>query len=144
MPTCYLDTSALIKRYVEEPYSAAFDAFFLSGEFDFVISLLVITEITSALARRARQREITSAFAASTRQIFQDEVLTGSWQMVAFESQQFSQAANLISSLQLPLGTLDALHLTSALNSPASALATADKQLATAAKKSGLQIFSFF
>ena len=144
MPTCYLDTSALIKRYVEEPHSAAFDTFFLSGEFDFVISPLVITEITSALARRARQREITSAFAASTRQIFQDEVLTGSWQMVAFESQQFSQAANLISSLQLPLGTLDALHLTSALNSPASALATADKQLATAAKKSGLQIFSFF
>ena len=144
MPTCYLDTSALIKRYVEEPHSTAFDAFFLSGEFDFVISPLVITEITSALARRARQREITSAFAASTRQIFQDEVLTGSWQMVAFESQQFSQAANLISSLQLPLGALDALHLSSALNSTASALATADKQLATAAKKSGLQIFSFF
>jgi uncharacterized protein len=144
MPLCYLDTSAVIKRYIEEPNSAAFDTFFLSRSFDFVISPLVITEITSALAKRARQRDITSAFASSTKQIFQDEVLTGSWDLMEFVSSTFSQAASLISTLNLPLATLDALHLACALTAHADALATADKQLATAATKSGLQVFTFF
>ncbi len=144
MPTCFLDTSAIIKRYIDEPNSAAFDAFFLSGEFDFVLSPLVITEITSAIAKRARQRDITTAFASATKQIFYDEVLTGSWELMEFPSSAFSEAAGLISSLNIPLAALDALHLACALYSQASALATADKQLATAATKSGLQVFTFF
>jgi uncharacterized protein len=144
MPTCYLDTSAVIKRYIAEPHSAAFDTFFLSRNFDFVLSPLVITEITSALAKRARQRDITAAFASSTKHIFQDEVLTGSWELMEFPSSTFSEAARLISTLNLPLAALDALHLACALNSQASALATADKQLATAATKAGLQVFTFF
>ena len=144
MSVCYLDTSAVIKRYLSEPNSAEFDAFVLQADFDFIMSPLVITEITSALARRVRNKEIKANFAASTKQLFQDDLLTGDWALMEFQPATFTDASSLISTLTAPLSTLDALHLACALNSQANALATADKQLATAARKAGLQVFTFF
>lgn len=144
MSVCYLDTSAVLKRYLSEPLSAEFDAFALAGGHEFMISALVITEITSALARRVRNRDVDPGFADVARQRFQDDLMFCHWGLIEFQASMFSHAATLISTLPLPLSTLDALHLACALDAPADALATADKQLAVAADHAGLQVFPFF
>ena len=46
--------------------------------------------------------------------------------------------------LELPLATLDALHLASALDFGCDRFATGDKQLSRAAAKSGLTVHEFF
>ena len=105
MSVCYLDTSAVIKRYLSEPNSAEFDAFVLQADFDFIMSPLVITELTSALARRVRNKEIKANFAASTKQLFQDDLLTGDWALMEFQPATFTDASSLISTLTAPLST---------------------------------------
>ena len=144
MPVCYLDTSAVLKRYLSEPMSTEFDTFVLTSDHEFVISALVVTEITSALARRVRMRDVAADFAADARQRFQDDVMFGNFGMIDFQASMFSHAASLISSLQAPLSTLDSLHLACALEATADGLATADKQLALAAQQAGLRVFPFF
>ncbi len=144
MSVCYLDTSAVLKRYLSEPLSTEFDEFVLTSDHEFVMSALVFTEITSALARRVRMRDVAVDFAAVAKQRFQDDLMFGNWGLIDFHNSMFSSAASLISTLPAPLSTLDALHLACALDAAADALATADKQLAVAARHAGLQVFPFF
>jgi predicted nucleic acid-binding protein len=144
MPACYLDTSAVLKRYVNEARSADFESFVLAHAFDFVMSPLVVTEIAGALQRRVRVGDITSRYAEAARQRFHDDLIGGGWQLLDFDPATFSRAATLVATLASPLSTLDALHLTSAAHAEVAALATADRQLAAAARKMRLRVFPFF
>ncbi len=56
----YLDTSAFVKLFVDEPESDALNAE-LSAVGEVVLSDLAMTELASALARRARESLLTSA-----------------------------------------------------------------------------------
>ena len=144
MPICYLDTSAVLKRYVNEDKSAAFDAFVLTRAFDFVLTPLALTEVAAALRRRLRMGDIEDRYAALAGQQFQEDLASENWRMTDFDAAVFRSAAALISTLPVALSALDALHLASALRLDATAFATADRQLARAAKRSRLQVFSFF
>lgn len=143
MPLCYLDTSAVLKRYVNEDHSAAFDSFVLARTFDFVLTPLSVTEVASALRRRLRMGDFSARYAALAGQQFQHDLTSGEWRMMDFEPSTFRAAATLISASSAALSTLDALHLASALQLRVDAFATADKQLAAAAKRSSLKVFSF-
>lgn len=140
---CYVDTSALLKRYIDESASASFDAFCESSEADFVISPLVACELASSLQRRVRERDISARYAAEARRRFHDDVTAGGWRMLAFETAVFSRASDLLLTLGAPLATLDAMHLASALLHGADALATADRQLATASRRAKLHVHIF-
>ncbi len=144
MPVCYLDTSALLKRYVNEAQSAAFDAFVLARSFEFVLTPLSLTEVASALRRRLRMGDFSARYAALAGQQFQNDLTSGDWRMADFDPATFRNAATLISTLPVPVSTLDALHLASALRLEADGFATADRQLASAARRSRLQVFSFY
>ncbi|MCL4725600.1 MAG: type II toxin-antitoxin system VapC family toxin, partial [Rhodocyclaceae bacterium] len=52
----YADTSALVKRYLDEPFSADFETLLMQGAM--AISRLSIVEMRCALARRRRNGEI--------------------------------------------------------------------------------------
>jgi predicted nucleic acid-binding protein len=140
---CYVDTSALIKRYVEEHSSSAFDDFCESDERDLVISPLVATEFTGTLQRRVRTGQLTARHASEARRRFLDDVTSGGWRMIEFESATFARASDLMVTLGAPLATLDALHLACALIHEAAALATSDQQLATASRRAKLQVHLF-
>lgn len=140
---CYVDTSALFKRYVEEEGSDGFDTFCELPAVDRVICPLGETEFTSVLQRRRRAGSLTARQVSAVRQRFLADVAAGGWRMVDFAPEIFSKASDLIAHLGAPLSTLDALHLACALQSGAPELATADRQLATAAGKAKLRVHLF-
>ncbi len=140
---CYVDTSALIKRYLQETGSDAFDAFCEQAGLDRVICPLGATELTSSLQRRIRLGALTSRQATAVRQRFLADVASGGWRMIDFDVDVFAKANSLLLTLGAPLATLDVLHLACALQHGAPEFATADRQLATAAAKAKLRVHSF-
>jgi uncharacterized protein len=141
--TIYIDTSALDKRYLAEKGSDAFDAFLIAQPDECVISPLVATELESVVQRLLRQRLIDKAYAEQVREDFAADLRGALWAMRPFPSAGLARAADLLRTLAAPLATLDALHLASAVELECSAIATADRQLATAAGEHGLEVHPF-
>ena len=140
----YIDTSALVKRYVLEQGSDDFDSFVLNCEDECIVSALGTTEFESMLQRLQRQGYIDAAFMQQARDHFMADLATALWTVRPFENGSFVQAVALMRSLELPLATLDALHLASAFDFGCDRFATGDKQLSRAAAKSGLTVHDFF
>jgi predicted nucleic acid-binding protein len=138
-----VETSALVKRYVQEPTSTAFDDFVERTEDVLVISPLTVTEFESVLQRRLRQRDFDRRFLNRTRTEFERDLAAALWQVRAFEPSTFQHARRLLSELDPPLATLDALHLSSALIYGCGRFATSDRQLSRAAERAGLAIHDF-
>ena len=63
--------------------------------------------------------------------------------MIAFEADVFSRATSLLTDLGVAVATLDAQHLACALQSNTRHFATADRQIAAAARKTGLTVQLF-
>ncbi len=143
LAVCYVDTSALIKRYLRETGSDAFDAFCERPELERVICPLGVTEFTSTVQRRIRLGNLNVRQAARVRQGLLADVASGGWRIIDFESDVFSKANQILVDLGAALSTLDALHLACALQYGANQFATADRQLATAARKAKLQVHEF-
>ena len=139
----YVDTSALAKRYVLERGSEAFDAFKGDCDDECVISALGTTEFESVLQRLKRQGYIDAAFMERARNSFMADLGSALWSVRPFASASFNRAAELMRSVNVPLATLDALHLASALDLGCNAFATGDKQLSRAASKRGLIVHEF-
>ncbi len=141
--TCYIDTSALLKRYLHETGTDAFEAFCELPSVERVICPLGTTEFTGALQRLMRMGALSRQQASTVRQAFLSDLAAGSWRLIDFGADIFSRAQQLILSLGAPLATLDALHLAAALQHGADEFATADRQLAEAARKTKLHVHIF-
>ncbi len=139
----YVDTSALVKRYVQEANSAAFDTFVEDGQQELLISPLTVTEFHSVMRRRLRMGDLDANFLLRTHQLFARELQATVWRMQAMPESAFADAALWLDELTSPLATLDALHLACAHSYRCSHLATSDRQLARAAQSSGLSIHDF-
>ena len=140
---CYVDTSALIKRYLEEAGSDAFDAFCELPAIERVICPLGVTEFAGVMQRRLRSRSLSSKQVAAVRRRFLADIAAGGWRIVDFEAELFAKANDLMLDLGAPLATLDALHLACALHHGTQEFATADTQLAAAARKAKLRVHTF-
>jgi predicted nucleic acid-binding protein len=139
----YADTSALLKRYLTEPFSKEFDALFQQGEI--ASSRLAVVEMRCALARRRRNREIDATRESRINAELAADIQAGALWIGSFDDAGFAAAYNLIGRLaHLPLRTLDALHLSIAEQHSASAFATADKTQAAAAQALGFTVHEFF
>ena len=132
-----------MKRYLEEPGSDAFDAFCALPGVERVICALGVTEFTGVLQRRIRMQTLTAKQASAVRMRFLGEVAAGGWRVADFENGCFANAAALMSELGAPLATLDALHLACAMQQGATEIATADPQLAFAARKAKMRVHAF-
>ncbi len=139
----YLDTSALLKRYVPEANTRAFELF-LQSFVPATISRLTFVEVRSALTRKRQEnpinREREQAAAGELRQDFLDGLLL----VAPTDDQHFLDAMHLIDQLpNLPLRTLDALHLALAQEMGAHHLVTADDLMAQAAALLNLNVVFF-
>ena len=124
----YLDTSALAKWYLNEPFSEEFEAF-----------------IQEQPAAAIRAGEITRAIESRVYASFEKDVGAGSLQVHPVADEHLIAAVGLIERLgRYPLRTLDALHLAIAQGIHCRQLATADKIMADAGKAAGLGIARFF
>jgi hypothetical protein len=139
----YVDTSALLKWYVQEPLSDAF-ADFIQDCPGASISSLTVTELHCTLSRLTRNRAVTSAFAAEAIATFSAQVAAGYLTQLPIRDEYLGHATELIDTLRAPLRTLDALHLSVAHASGCKDFATADKTQADAARALGFAVHSFY
>ena len=142
--TLYLDTSALVKWYIAETDSDAFDEF-IRDRPGAAVSRLTALELRSALARRRRNREITAVVERAVLQLFDAHVRDGLLDMIAMRDAHFVEAATIMSELsrRLPLRTLDALHLAVARVDRIGEIATADELMIKASKALKFQTHVF-
>ena len=140
----YVDTSALIKRYITEPNSDEFDAFFMARA-RMAISRLTLVEMRCALARRRRNGEISAALEELAMDELRIDIQDGVVVVHPVGDDQVAHALHLIDQVApLPLRTLDALHLSIAQRNQNQDFATSDKNQAAAAQALGLTVFTFF
>lgn len=130
--TLYLDSSALIKRYVDEPDSDAAEAILLSDP-DWVTAQISLVEVRLALHRRLDDDARTAAVTAFERD----------WQrtfVVALDDVTCQLAAAL--GAATGARSLDALHLAAAERAGGRSLpfVTFDVRLAHAARSLGLAV----
>ncbi len=134
----YLDASALVKLYFDEPGSKSLGAA-AAGRRDLALSDLVITECVSALARRAREGTAPPEVASRLCQAILDHLEEGRFERLDFTPDVHREAERLI-LLGLPLRASDGLHLAAATLSGADAIYTFDRQLSAAARNLGMQV----
>jgi predicted nucleic acid-binding protein len=132
----YLDASALAKLLVPEPESDALNEA-LAGSEDVIVSDLALTELASALGRRLRERRLAPA--AARRLHREAEKLARVCQRVELAPPIHRRAERLLLlSRDVPLRTLDALHVAAALAADAATVVTYDQRLRAAALSHGL------
>lgn len=141
--TPYVDTSALAKWYLNEPFSDAVDAY-LSALPGAVISSLTVVEMRSLLARRRRHGEITAEQEMQCQGLLHDDIGQGHLQVLPLEDGHAQAALRLLDTLaDHPLRTLDALHLAIARSAGLGHIATADRVMAEAARSLQLTVTAF-
>ena len=137
----YCDTSALLKVYLREAGSEEFNAL-LEGRGDILVSDLTVTEIVSALVRRARQGDLGSEAVSRIRHAVTRSLEDGTCQRVDLMPAVHRHAERLIVRLSdgsgIPLRAGDALHLALAVTAGAASFASFDRRLAAAARAVGL------
>jgi len=145
--TYYLDTSALIKRYVDETGSPWLRALLdTQPRPSIVLVHLVIVEVTSALARRVREGVLTDVEYAQAQNAFRADCLR-QYELVTAVDDVIDQANRLLE--KYPLRAYDAVHLATAVVSNRYLLAnelaplvfiSADDRLNRAASAEGLAV----
>lgn len=139
----YIDTSALAKCYIREMRSVeVLD--WAERRKGATIAALALVEFRCMLARRRRAREIDSALERSALAQFDSHVRNNAWRIHEGAFGDYAEARDLIETLpDLPLRTLDALHLAAARSVGAAEFATSDAMQAKAAGALGFTVLDF-
>jgi predicted nucleic acid-binding protein len=147
MTTYYLDSSALIKRYIDELGSDWLRATLGAQPLPAIVIVhLVIVEVTSALTRRMREGTLTSANYARVQDAFRSDCLH-EYEIITAVGDIIDQANLLLE--RYPLRAYDAVHLATAVVANQQLLAnnlspliflSADDRLNDAAYAEGLMV----
>ena len=144
MQWVYIDTSMLVKRYIFESGTQELQRRLIAEQPSLISSELVKVEIISALRRRQRQGTIDEAMRHRAHSRFLQDLTTPLLLLERLDSNIVQKAAHLLNDLALPLATLDALHLATALIKKVDIFFTTDKQLSRAAKEASLAVWPEF
>ncbi|MDI7259650.1 MAG: type II toxin-antitoxin system VapC family toxin [Thermodesulfobacteriota bacterium] len=139
----YFDTSALAKWYLNEEGSEDVEKHIQeNGPVD--ISDLTIVEIRCLLSRRRRERNIDPKTEMKVFATFEEDIRQRFLICHPLPDGLTAGAVNLLSvHPDLPIRTLDALHLMIAREIQAEVLATADRVMAAGAKAMGFSVVRF-
>lgn len=148
----YLDSSALVKVYFKEIGTEAVIARAIDPDQEVSTSVLTFAEVHSALARRHRERLLTSQELVKGRELFLSDWST-LLNVVELNLQTMAALPKLVE--QFPLKAADAVHLSTAiwLNGTIRShlsphvkevleFGVADRDLAEIAGKCGLRVFN--
>jgi predicted nucleic acid-binding protein len=136
--SAYVDTSVLGAYYCPEKLSSAAEAALRLID-EPVISILSEAELHSLIAGKRRLKELTPSQARKVLELFGNHVSEGFFRRINLTGEHYLKARQLIAATQIPLHTLDALHLAAA-KAESLPLLTADKGLAEAAKRHGTEV----
>jgi len=131
----FLDSSALAKRYVQEPGSDRLEEILLFAS-ALGISTLGITEVISALARRQRESKLSHRqYLQAKHTLFEDAADSS---IVNVTEQVVARAVELLE--RWPLRSSDSLQVASAVEWSADLFVSADERQCRAARAYGLQV----
>jgi len=134
----YCDASALAKLFLPEAESDSLNQL-LDGRSDVILSDLAITELASALARRAREGAVPPSAARRAHRKILATVSEGGFRRVDLLATTHREAERLLFATEAaPLRAADALHLALALGAGAGTVLTFDRTMARAAIEAGL------
>jgi len=129
--TLYVDTSALLKRYVAEHDSDAAEQFMAADP------VLVTSRLTEVEVRRSLSRLLNSSDAPAAKRQFLNDL--DSFALVSLDGATCNEAARVAE--QTLCRSLDALHLAAAVRTgPSTTLLTFDNRQAQAARSLGLAV----
>jgi predicted nucleic acid-binding protein len=145
--TYYVDTSALVKRYVDETGSNWLrTALGAEPPPSIIIVHLAVVEMTSALTRRLREGVLTTAEHAQLQNAFRSDCLN-EYEIAVAVGNIIDQANRLLEAY--PLRAYDAVHLATAVvanqrlvdnNLPPLIFLSSDDRLNDAASAEGLTV----
>jgi predicted nucleic acid-binding protein len=136
--SAYLDASVLLTTILEEPVSAAVDAYVLAGGQDFFVSDFASAEVAGALSRLVRMGLLENADASERLADF--DVWRAAMTSPAEIQASDARLANaFVRRFDLMLRAPDALHAAIARRLDVT-LVTLDRRLATAARVLGLTV----
>ncbi len=139
----YFDTSALAKWYINEPRSDDVEKY-LQQHGPVAISDLTIVEMRCLFARRRRDKSITSQIETEAFAAFQEDIRRRFLICHPLPDGLAAGTLNLMALLSdIPIRTLDALHLMIAREISATELATADRIMADGAEILGIRVVRF-
>lgn len=141
MSLIYVDTSVIAKRYLRGPASDDIDDWLDEPAHRFLVSDLIVVELESMMARRARELE-GGLDRSQVRLRIDDDMRSGFFLVHGLDTTALISARRLIAEGP-PLSTLEALYLASAIDAGAEVVATDDRRLARAAMNAGLQVKTF-
>ena len=132
----YIDAIALVRLLVPEPESDTLNQA-LTGAEDVILSDLALTEMASALGRCTREALLTPA---ESRRLYREAERLASVCRRAELTPPVHRLAErlLLTSREVPLRALDALHLAMALDGRAATLVTFDPRMRAAAASQGV------
>lgn len=135
----FLDTSALAKRYVEEPGSKELEDLFASISTEIFVSTLAFVEFASAMGRKLQNKEIEKAKAGEViRELEKDwfEVFA----KIPLEDTLAEKAAAI--ALEYLLKGADSVHLASAQETGVELFVASDNKLIRVAQKMGINSYN--
>ncbi len=126
----FFDTSSLVKRYIQESGSDKVDEIFISSE-SIVVSSITQIEFTSALTRRFVDQSVEEKSYREALSAFRSELEY--FEIIPFNAQIEKYAVGIIEKRAMK--TLDAIQLSSAIESAPNLFVTSDKRLFDVASK---------
>ena len=144
----FLDASALLKRYHLETGSDAIHTLFDDPSASCVTSRLALLDVQSVLAGQQRMGKLLSGTVSEVRNHWLSEVRERKLFVLAFRAYHFRIAARLLVThgLALPMDTLSAVHLASAMDlrarGRADVVVTANAAFGAVAKQAGFLVMN--
>ena len=135
----FLDTSALAKRYVQEPGSEELEELFSSLVKEAFVSTLAFAELAAAIGKKLRKKEIQEE-PASTAMRELEKDWDGLFSKIPLTNDLAMSAASL--AVEYPLTGADAVHLASAAAIDAELFVVSDNLLISAAEKIGIKPYN--
>jgi len=140
----YLDSSVVVKRYVDEPGSAWTRLLITERANTAILSEIAIVEVSAALAMSVRTGKVRKALGRAAYEAFHADIAAGVYQLLAVARPTIDEAADL--AQVHPLKGYDALHVATGLQAArdladqeiALVFVSGDDQMLRAAEAEGL------
>ena len=141
----YLDTIVIVPLIVPETTSSRARSWFDRLDFrntkDLAVSAWVLTEFTSAMGIKVRNRDISGSQGEAARALLEDALLPN-MTVVEVTPKDFRLAETMLREFSLGLRDGDALHLATASRCEAQLFVSLDRKLCKVAEAVGLPVAS--
>ncbi len=130
----FFDSSAFVKRYIEETGSQDVEALYMAAT-ELAVSVVCIPEVISALNRRVRERDLSRRQYETVKDNMFEDVRDA--EIVSLTPEVIATCTSILEAS--PVRAMDALHVACAIQWGAELFVSADERQVSAARKARLR-----